>query len=306
MDKYKDKFKYDLFLNKNFSSDSLELWLSLVSFSFVIHLIIFSSIVWLLTKPLTIKDINSEIIPIEMIEVNSNLDNLESTESFENINSNSSISSLPKIENLPLENPQNNNEIVTTPTSTPTPTPTPTPTSTPTPTPTPAPTPTSTPTPTPTPAPTPTPTPTSTPTATPTSTSTPTATPTATPTTNTTITGEFTAQVSQINSASNKDIPSQLAQIRTNNRSLASINYLTPLGITLNEEIVLKTIIIIEIDGSVDVLSEFTEVLQGTIDKETAGKLAQSILEDWEFEPSYNGDEVVAHDYSIILTTSPL
>ena len=102
------------------------------------------------------------------------------------------------------------------------------------------------------------------------------------------------------------DVISQAAQIRQTEKQLERINYLTPLGINLDGVVRLETVIIIEIDGKATVEPQFTEVLQGNLSPSQAESLAQAILAQWQFEPSYMEGQPVVQDYVIQLTLSPM
>jgi hypothetical protein len=336
----KNNLKSDLYLKPPVNPDSLELWLTLGGLSFLFHLIFFGGLIWLLIKPLRVEIFNSSIIPIEIIEINP--DSGENTSSLalnENpteansteLNTNPSLletekpniiessedNSITPQQNQITENDPNikfspnhtpsseinenkPSKIVNNPPISPTEITQNKPRETRTNSPTVSPSipqenpqnnqreninnnPPSSP---------------NTPSETVENSSTP---------SHTVTTGEFTAQITAPRlTITDRDIPSQLAQIKENNRTLSSVNYLIPLDITLTQEIVLEVIVVIEMDGKTIVYPESTQVLQGTIEKEISGKLAQKILEEWEFEPTYMNGQPVAQEYYIRLNVQPL
>ncbi|WP_164674448.1 hypothetical protein [Spirulina subsalsa] len=94
-----------------------------------------------------------------------------------------------------------------------------------------------------------------------------------------------------------RDIPTQLAQPRQNQQSFAEV----PANISIIEPIVLEVVIRIEEGGEVMVYEETTRILEGNITRQEAQILASSILEQWEFEPTYMGEQAVVQEYVLQL-----
>ena len=102
----------------------------------------------------------------------------------------------------------------------------------------------------------------------------------------------------------NRDIPTKLAKAKQKRRIFPSIDYLQPLGIKIEENVVLEVIVVIEATGKPTVYPELTQVLQGNLTAEEAGKLAKEIIERWKFQPTYMGSQPVAQEYFIRVQTN--
>lgn len=84
-----------------------------------------------------------------------------------------------------------------------------------------------------------------------------------------------------------------------------SVDELTSLGITLEEPVVLKVLVLIDDRGKAEVLPEKTSVQQGTLSQEQAQTLAQDIIADWEFSPTYMKGSPVDGSYFLTLEINP-
>jgi len=84
-----------------------------------------------------------------------------------------------------------------------------------------------------------------------------------------------------------------------------SVDELTSLGITLEQPVVLKVIILITDMGKAEVLPDKTEVQQGTLSQEQATKLANQIIADLRFSPTYMAGKPVYWSYSLTLEINP-
>ncbi|MFP5275069.1 hypothetical protein [Coleofasciculus sp.] len=80
-----------------------------------------------------------------------------------------------------------------------------------------------------------------------------------------------------------------------------SVDELTSLGITLEQPVVIEVLVLITDIGKAEVLPDQTLVPQGTLSQEQATKLAQEIIADWRFSPTYMADSPVYGSYSLTL-----
>ncbi len=103
-----------------------------------------------------------------------------------------------------------------------------------------------------------------------------------------------------------RDIPDQLATVRTAQKSLAIAQYLIPLGVSLEEQTILEAVVIIDATGKAEVLAEQTRVLAGPLTPAQAGQLAKRIIETWEFNPTIDGGQPKDFDYTLRLTLQAL
>ncbi|TVQ52353.1 MAG: hypothetical protein EA366_14205, partial [Spirulina sp. DLM2.Bin59] len=104
-----------------------------------------------------------------------------------------------------------------------------------------------------------------------------------------------------------RDVPDQLATVRTAQKRLAIAQYLIPLGVSLQDQTVLEAVVIIDATGKAEVLVEQTRVLAGPLTPAQAGQLAKRILESWQFNPTIDGGQPKDFDYTVRLTIqSPL
>ncbi|MCW6036146.1 hypothetical protein K4A83_07655 [Spirulina subsalsa FACHB-351] len=94
-----------------------------------------------------------------------------------------------------------------------------------------------------------------------------------------------------------RDIPTKQAQPRQNQRIFAQV----PANIRITEPILIEVVIRIEERGEVMVYGETTRILGGNIALEDAQILAIAILEQWEFEPTYMGEQAVVQEYYVQL-----
>jgi len=84
-----------------------------------------------------------------------------------------------------------------------------------------------------------------------------------------------------------------------------SVDELTSLDITLEQPAVVKVIILITDMGKAEVIPDQTLVQQGTLSPEQATKLANQIIADWEFSPTYMANKPVYGSYSLTLEINP-
>jgi len=103
-----------------------------------------------------------------------------------------------------------------------------------------------------------------------------------------------------------RDIPDQLATVRTAQKRLAIAQYLIPLGVSLQDQTILEAVVIIDATGKPEVLAEQTRVLAGPLTPAQAGQLAKRIIETWEFNPTIDGGQPKDFDYTLRLTLQTL
>jgi hypothetical protein len=103
-----------------------------------------------------------------------------------------------------------------------------------------------------------------------------------------------------------RDVPDQLATVRTAEKKLAIAQYLAPLGLTLTEPLILDVVVIIDATGRAEVLPDKTTVLAGSLTPSQAGAVAAKIIETWQFNPTLDQGQPKAFDYTIRLTLRPL
>ncbi len=114
----------------------------------------------------------------------------------------------------------------------------------------------------------------------------------------------FSATITKLRlSQPDRDVPDKQAQPKQSNKQLAAIDYLTPLGLSLERDLVLATEILIDNQGKPNVMG--IRVEQGNLDRNVARKLAQEIIEPWEFEPTYMAGKPVYQSYLLTLIISP-
>ncbi|MEQ8969367.1 MAG: hypothetical protein RIE73_03115 [Coleofasciculus sp. C1-SOL-03] len=84
-----------------------------------------------------------------------------------------------------------------------------------------------------------------------------------------------------------------------------SVDELTSLNITLEEPVVVYVEILIDHKGKAEVIPGQTLVQQGTLSPEQATKLANQIIADWKFSPTYMAYSPVYGSYSLTLEINP-
>lgn len=97
----------------------------------------------------------------------------------------------------------------------------------------------------------------------------------------------------------------QFAKILKKSQPL-SVDELTSLGITLEQPVVLKVVVVIDNMGKAEVLPERTQVQPETLSQEQAQTLAQEIIADWRFSPTYMAGSPVYGSYFLTLEINPL
>ncbi len=103
----------------------------------------------------------------------------------------------------------------------------------------------------------------------------------------------------------NPDNPGdRLAEIQQESQPL-SVDELTSLEMTLDQPVVLNVIVLINDRGKAKVIPEKTQVQQGTLRPEQATKLANQIIADWRFSPTYMAGKPVYGSYSLTLQINP-
>lgn len=104
----------------------------------------------------------------------------------------------------------------------------------------------------------------------------------------------------------NPDNPGdQFAEIQRQSQPVSE-DELTLLGITLEQPVVLKVVVLINKMGKAEVIPDKTQVQQGTLSPEQATKLANQIIADWRFSPTYMAYSPVYGSYSLTLEIDPL
>ncbi|WP_157453458.1 hypothetical protein [Coleofasciculus chthonoplastes] len=101
----------------------------------------------------------------------------------------------------------------------------------------------------------------------------------------------------------------QFAKILKKSQPL-SVDELTSLGITLEQPVVIEVLVLITDMGKAKVLpdrrSEPTQLPPRTLTQEQATKLAQAIIADWSFSPTYMAGSPVYGSYFLTLEIDPL
>ena len=100
----------------------------------------------------------------------------------------------------------------------------------------------------------------------------------------------------------NRDIPDQLAIPLPGNKTEFSAEELNLKGIDLSEELVLKVVVLIASNGKPELLPDYIQVQQGNISIEQAQQLAQQVIRDWLFAPTYMAGQAVWQAYRFQLT----
>jgi hypothetical protein len=96
----------------------------------------------------------------------------------------------------------------------------------------------------------------------------------------------------------------RLAEIQKNSQPI-SVDELTSLDITLEQPVVLQVVVLITDMGKAEVIPDKTQVEQGTLSQEQATKLANQIIADWRFSPTYMAGKPVYGSYSLTLEINP-
>ncbi len=102
----------------------------------------------------------------------------------------------------------------------------------------------------------------------------------------------------------NRDIPDQLAIPLPANKTEFSAEELNLTGIDLSEELVLKVVVLIDSNGKPELLADYIQVQQGNISIEQAQQLAQQVIRNWLFAPTYMAGQPVWQAYRFQLTIS--
>jgi len=96
----------------------------------------------------------------------------------------------------------------------------------------------------------------------------------------------------------------RLAEIQNKSQPI-SVDELTSLEITVDQPVVLKVIVEINDRGKAEVISAEILVQPGTLSPEQATKLANQIIADWKFSPTYMAGSPVYGSYSLTLEINP-
>jgi len=101
----------------------------------------------------------------------------------------------------------------------------------------------------------------------------------------------------------------RLAEIQEESQPL-SVDELTSFEMTLDQPVVLKVIVLINDRGkakviNAEVIPDKTQVQQGTLSPAQATKLANQIIADWRFSPTYMAGKPVYGSYSLTLEINP-
>ncbi|MBE9128456.1 MULTISPECIES: hypothetical protein [unclassified Coleofasciculus] len=102
-----------------------------------------------------------------------------------------------------------------------------------------------------------------------------------------------------------RDIPDQPATLKSGNTTEFPREYLTQLGLNPEQAIRLKVVVLIDTTGQAEPLPDYTQVLSGNISTEQAEQLAQQIVSEWRFEPTYMGNQPVEQAYNLELNITP-
>lgn len=113
----------------------------------------------------------------------------------------------------------------------------------------------------------------------------------------------FLAKISQFGLTNpNRDIPDQLAIPLPANKTEFSAEELNLTGIDLSEELVLKVVVLIDSKGKPELLPDYIQVQQGNISIDQAQQLAQQVIRNWLFSPTYMAGQPVWQAYRFQLT----
>ena len=96
----------------------------------------------------------------------------------------------------------------------------------------------------------------------------------------------------------------KLAQLKEGNRQLPK-DYLTQVGISLNQVLELKVVVIVMSNGEATVVKLPPQALPGNISPKTAEQLAGKIVEQLRFDPTYMENKPVDRDYNLLITITP-
>lgn len=117
-------------------------------------------------------------------------------------------------------------------------------------------------------------------------------------------TGFFVTPVRLNLTDSSRDIPSQPAKPKSDNKTEFAIDELNGLGIKPGQVIQLKVTILIDETGKARLPSQEedanpTQILSGNISIENAKQLANRIIEGWRFQPTYMENTPVTQAYNL-------
>ncbi|MCP2730339.1 hypothetical protein NJ959_18060, partial [Symplocastrum sp. BBK-W-15] len=106
-----------------------------------------------------------------------------------------------------------------------------------------------------------------------------------------------------------RDIPSQPAKPKSDNKTEFAIDDLNGLGIKSGQVIQLKVTILIDETGKARLPSQEedanpTQILSGNISIENAKQLANRIIEGWRFQPTYMENTPVTQAYNLEIRVS--
>ncbi len=122
--------------------------------------------------------------------------------------------------------------------------------------------------------------------------------------------GDFVAIIGQPQLVSNTsdvlhlDKGDKLAKLKEGNRQLPK-DYLTQVGISLNQVLELKVVVIVMSNGEATVVKLPPQALPGNISPKTAEQLAGKIVEQLRFDPTYMENKPVDRDYNLLITITP-
>lgn len=121
--------------------------------------------------------------------------------------------------------------------------------------------------------------------------------------------GGFSVTIGNLDTDNTRDIlhfdnGDQLATSKQTNTQLSN-NELTQLGISLEQAVELKMVILINRTGEAIVYSPSIQVLRGNISQNTAKQLVRKLVAQWRFKPTVMEGQPVDRDYNLTLTISP-
>ncbi len=103
-----------------------------------------------------------------------------------------------------------------------------------------------------------------------------------------------------------RDIPDQPARPLQVSQEFTTTDYLTPLNITLEQDLILQVSILIDQNGRAELISENIEIRGGSLSQDLVIQLTGNILKQLRFEPTYMEGQPVAQVYSLSLTIRPI
>lgn len=103
-----------------------------------------------------------------------------------------------------------------------------------------------------------------------------------------------------------RDVPDQLGKPQQNQQELEAIAYINEPDLSFTETLILEVVFTIDREGNFDAIQGEIKLKQSNLTTTQARNIAESILKDWQFEPSYMGGQPVYQSYRAQLTIAPI